>query len=64
MVEFLPEFITIGVLILAGGAEAIHLLRTRKLASLAHLVPHADRLFGPISLRHLDCWPLECFAGD
>ncbi len=35
MVEFLPEFITIGVLILAGGAEAIHLLRTRKLASLA-----------------------------
>ncbi len=33
--EYIAEFVTAGVLILATGAEAIHLVRTRRLAALA-----------------------------
>ena len=33
--EFLAEFVTAGVLILASGAEGLHLLRSRRLAPLA-----------------------------
>ena len=33
--DFIAEFATVGVLILATGAEALHLMRTRRLAPLA-----------------------------
>lgn len=43
--EFIAEFTTVAVLIIASGAEAIHLVRTRRLAALA---------FGP--WRHPAFW--------
>ena len=33
--EYIAEFVTVGVLILATGAESVHLIRTRRLSALA-----------------------------
>jgi hypothetical protein len=33
--KFIPEFAAAGVFILSAGAEAIHMIRIRRLASLA-----------------------------
>ncbi len=66
--EFLPEFATAGVLILATGAEALHLMRTRRLAPLAFgpksrpaFWAHAAAPLRIVSLGLL-CWGLLTLA--